>query len=234
MESWVYLWSSRWISTRYETDTTVKTFWSSTRCENTRVRDLETCTSYYAAYCVHNTNAALQHCFVPDRLVSERSERSCFFLLLCVVSVFIPPQSDCLCNVSKHLCNTMRSQACQNCANRPSVHPIEVGQMATLVPTLVNCLWQERLHINSWTRATLTKALQTVVDTVLCTPISELLISAMHHPLFTTMSLAFNYSTVIIDCMLMEMWISVRAPSCCSTCLPSCSLLIADHIRFLH
>lgn len=131
----------------------------------------------------------------------------------------------------------MRSQACQNCAKRPSAHPIEVGQMATLVPTLVNCLRQDRLHINSWTLATLTKALQTVVDTVLCTRISEILISAMYHPLFTTLSLAFNYSTVIIDCMLMEMWISVRASSCCSTCFPSCSSLIADHIRcisFIH
>ncbi len=109
-------------------------------------------------------------------------------------------RSHCLCNVSKHLCSIRGSQACQNCAKRPSVHPIEVGQMAALVPSLVNCLWQERWRIRRWTGTTLTKALQTVVDTVACTPISEM------HPrlVLTTLFLAVNYSVVLNDCRFMD------------------------------
>lgn len=30
-----------------------------------------------------------------------------------------------------------------NWAKRPPVHPLEVGQMVNLVPSLVNCLWQQ-------------------------------------------------------------------------------------------
>ena len=109
-------------------------------------------------------------------------------------SIAPPPgwRSRCLCNVSKHLRNIRGSQACQSCAKRPSVHPVEVGQMANLVPSLVNCLWQERWHIHGWTRAVLTKALQTVVDTVACIPsIREMLIiKSIQHLIF----LLYSYS----------------------------------------
>lgn len=110
--------------------------------------------------------------------------------------------------------------------------------MATLVPSLVNCLWQERWHIHSWTRAMLTKALQTVVDTVACTLISEMLIiKAIKHPslVLATLFLSVNYSTVLIDCRFMEkLIIAVSAPSRCSTCDPGCSSPITKAIRCWH
>jgi len=120
-----------------------------------------------------------------------------FSSLLLPVSISIPPlpqwRFHCLCNVSKHLCSIRGSQACQNWAKRPSVHPIEVGQMAVLIPRLVNCLWQERWHIRSWTRAVLAKALQTVVDTVACTLISGMFIAeTIKHPTLIMSAFLFN------------------------------------------
>ncbi len=110
--------------------------------------------------------------------------------------------------------------------------------MATLVPSLVNCLWQERWHIRSWTRATLTKALQTVVDTVACTLISEMLIiKTVKNPslVLITLFLAVNYSIVFVDCGFIEkLMIAANAPSRYSTCDPGCSSPRAKAIRFLH
>ena len=151
-----------------------------------------------------------------------------FSLLFCTykTSIAPPPQwrSRCLCNVSEHLCSIRGSQACQSCAKRPSVHPTEVGQMANLVPSLVNCLWQERWHIHSWTRAVLTKALQTVVDTVACTPIREMLIiKTIQHLSFPTI-LLFTQPCLLIAEFLGEM----------HCCVPGSGSPKTKAIRFQH
>lgn len=98
-------------------------------------------------------------------------------LFLCLFNFLLNPSQGLPAYVmSLNICAILQEvRHAKTVQNVPLCTPTEVGQMASLVLSLVNCLWQERWRIRSWTRAMLTRALQTVVDTVPCTPVPEVL-----------------------------------------------------------